>query len=160
MFNPTMLHSLYRKMCALALMLLSVCMLLSVPLAQAQPQGGGGFDHSATSFPLTGAHELVRCETCHIKGIFKTTPKVCATCHVVGNQRDAVAPSAKHIAISSPPFPTPLACDACHSTSTFSATQFNHSMVQQGFCQVCHNGTRAQGMSANHFPTTNSCDQC
>ena len=154
MFNPKMLHSLHRKICASAFMLLSLCMMLNLP--QAQAQGGGGFDHAATAFPLLGSHERVRCETCHIKGIFKSTPTACASCHVVGNQRDAVAMSAKHI-----PTPTSLGCDSCHNVSSFSAVQFNHSMVQPGFCQVCHDGVRATGLSSNHVATGGlSCDQC
>ena len=152
MLNPSKLDSAYRKICALALMLMCFCLLLSATVARAQ--GGGGFDHAATAFPLMGSHEQVRCEACHIKGIFKSTPKACASCHVVGNQRDAVAMSAKHIPIT-------LACDACHNVSSFSAVQFNHSMVQPGFCAVCHDGTRAKGLSANHIPTSGlSCDQC
>jgi hypothetical protein len=152
MRNPSKPHLAYRQLCALALMLVCLCLLLNQPLAQAQ--GGGGFDHAATAFPLLGSHEQVRCETCHIKGIFKSTPKACASCHVVGNQRDAVAMSAKHI-------PTTLACDACHNVSSFSAVQFNHSMVQPGFCQVCHDGSRAKGLSVNHLATGGlSCDSC
>jgi hypothetical protein len=160
-----MLHSLYRKMCVQVFMLLGLCMMVNLPLAQAQGQGGGAFDHAATAFPLTGSHELVRCETCHIKGVFKSTPKACESCHVVGNQRDAVAPSGKHLPLKTPPFTTPitLACNSCHNTSTFSAAQFNHSMVQQSNCQFCHDGAHppAKGLSANHIDVGGiSCDSC
>src|SRR3990172_3587597 len=33
------------------------------------------FDHVKTGFPLTGAHVTLPCETCHIQGTFKGTPK-------------------------------------------------------------------------------------
>ncbi len=152
MRNPNKLQRVYRHLGVLVLMLMALFLLLNQH--QAQAQAGGGFDHAATTFPLLGSHEQVRCETCHIKGIFKSTPKACASCHVVGNQRDAVAMSAKHI-------PTTLACDSCHNTSSFFAVQFNHSMVQPGFCQVCHDGARAKGLSVNHVVTGGlSCDSC
>ena len=51
--------------------------------------GTTGFDHLTTGFLLTGLHQDVRCETCHIKGIFKVTPRDCATCHMQGNPRSA-----------------------------------------------------------------------
>ena len=34
-----------------------------------------GFDHFSTGFPLTGMHESLDCEKCHVKGVFKNTPK-------------------------------------------------------------------------------------
>jgi hypothetical protein len=36
------------------------------------------FDHLKTGFALTGFHTNVRCESCHIKGVFKGTPRDCA----------------------------------------------------------------------------------
>ena len=80
----------------LAPWLLALAALL-LPLAASAQPGGGAFDHQTTGFSLTGKHEDVRCETCHIKGIFKGTPKDCASCHVQGNQRGALAKSARHI---------------------------------------------------------------
>lgn len=68
----------------LAPWLLALAALL-LPLAAGAQPGGGAFDHQTTGFSLTGKHEDVRCETCHIKGIFKGTPKDCASCHVQGN---------------------------------------------------------------------------
>ena len=98
---------------ALGTAILLVFALLLARPAQAQ-QGGDSFDHMTTGFLLRGAHEQVRCETCHIKGIFKGTPKDCASCHVDGNQRGALAKPFNHI-------PTREGCDTCHSTSSFGA---------------------------------------
>ncbi len=111
------------------------------------------FDHSATLFPLTGAHEQVRCETCHIKGIFKGTPRDCRTCHAVNNERGAIAKPVNHIQ-------TQQSCDDCHSIGSFSGAMFSHATVAAGSCATCHNGVRAEGKPANHVPTTLSCDQC
>jgi len=126
---------------------------LLLPLATQAQQGGESFDHMTTGFLLRGAHEQVRCETCHIKGIFKGTPKDCASCHVDGNQRGALAKPFNHIQ-------TAAACDTCHTTSSFGAVLFSHVSVTPGSCATCHDGRRAQGKGPTHFPTTLSCDQC
>ena len=136
----------------LAPWLLALAALL-LPLAASAQPGGGAFDHQTTGFSLTGKHEDVRCETCHIKGIFKGTPKDCASCHVQGNQRGALAKSAKHI-------PTTRACDACHGTSSFNAVLFSHANVDPGRCASCHNNVTSRGKPADHVPTTASCDAC
>jgi hypothetical protein len=50
----------------------------------------GTFDHNKTSFPLDGAHSMVRCAQCHQKqkeidgrvvNIYRGTPKNCEGCH-------------------------------------------------------------------------------
>lgn len=64
------------------------------------------FDHLTTGFPLTGQHEFVVCETCHVNGVFRGTPKQCAGCH---NSVVARGKSQNHI-------PTVALCDSCHST--------------------------------------------
>ena len=58
---------------------------------------GAGFDHFRTGFPLTGGHERVRCESCHIRGLFKGTPSQCKTCHSPGGR---IAASARLVIIS------------------------------------------------------------
>ncbi|MEP7298492.1 MAG: cytochrome c3 family protein, partial [Burkholderiales bacterium] len=116
-------------------------------------QQSSAFDHLTTGFPLVGAHEQVRCETCHIKGIFKGTPKDCATCHVQGNQRGAVSKPDTHIQ-------TTQTCDSCHTMASFRGAMFSHVAVAPGSCSSCHNGIRAVGKTASHIPTTASCDQC
>ncbi|WP_372527416.1 cytochrome c3 family protein, partial [Piscinibacter sp.] len=133
---------------------LATCaMLLVLPSFALAQQGQASFDHAATGFPLLGAHEEVRCETCHIKGIFKGTPRECALCHVQNNQRGALAKPVTHIQ-------TLQTCDSCHSVASFRGAMFSHVMVALGSCSSCHNGIRATGKSANHIATTASCDQC
>ena len=150
MMNPTKLNSVCSKMCTLMLMLMFLC-LLSTPAARAQT--GAGFDHAATSFQLWGSHERVRCETCHIKGIFKGTPKECSGCHIVNNQRGATAMPFRHIQISG-------GCDNCHNASSFGQVLFNHASTVTGACWTCHDGTRAVAKSATHVTTSLSCDVC
>ena len=39
------------------------------------------FNHDKTGFELSGPHEQLSCDACHIRGIFKGTPKKCESCH-------------------------------------------------------------------------------
>ena len=133
---------------ALRLLLLWIGLSVFAP-AMAQTS----FDHLTTNFPLTGAHEQVRCETCHIKGIFKGTPKECIGCHVQNNQRGALAKPFKHIQ-------TTANCDTCHSVGSFAGAMFSHVAVAQGTCNSCHDNVRVAGKPANHIATTLSCDAC
>ena len=135
--------------------IVGMLMLLATLLAgHANAQSGtSGFDHDTTLFPLQGAHEQVRCETCHIKGIFKGTPRECALCHVQNNERGALAKPNRHI-------PTQQACDTCHNVSSFGAVHFSHVAVVPGTCATCHDGRRSFGKPAGHIPTTQSCDVC
>ena len=50
------------------------------------PLSDRAFDHLATGFPLTGAHQTARCETCHVRGVLKGTARVCAACHGSGSR--------------------------------------------------------------------------
>ena len=113
------------------------------------------FDHSSTGFMLTGPHKLVRCESCHINGVFKGTPRECAVCHVQNNPRGATFKSVKHI-------PSAAACDVCHSPthSSFSGVVFNHVTADAISCQNCHNGFNVKGKPTEHIPTTLTCGAC
>ena len=135
-------------------LLLTVLSLLAPGNAGAQSTTGG-FNHDSTMFPLRGAHEVVRCETCHINGIFKGTPRQCNLCHVQGSRTSALPMTINHIPVTDQ-------CDVCHNSSTFSGTQFTHVAVGTGTCNMCHNGYYAQGMGKQppHPFTTASCDVC
>ena len=111
------------------------------------------FNHDTTGFALTGKHEDVRCETCHQRGIFKGTPRDCATCHAQNNSRGATAMPVRHVQ-------TAQACDACHGTSSFAGVIFSHVAVAPSSCNSCHDGLRAIGKPAGHPATTASCDLC
>jgi len=96
------------------------------------------FNHSATGFPLTGAHATLPCQSCHVNGNYNLTSTACVTCHWP-DYNNATLPS--HIASG---FPT--ACSLCHSTTDWTGASFNHAPT--GFpltgahasldCQSCH----------------------
>lgn len=123
--------------------------------AAAGPTAGQAFDHLATGFVLNGAHAAERCESCHLNGIFKGTPKDCASCHQQGSvwARGHVVKPATHL-------PTLASCDSCHNSRSFAGARFQHSGLAPGSCQTCHNGRTSSGKPANHWPTTASCDSC
>jgi len=115
------------------------------------------FNHIETGFLLTGGHQHVECETCHLHGIFKGTPRNCAGCHSKGKLVIATLPSPKHFVTNEP-------CEYCHNNnSTFYGARFNHAKAQLGSCSSCHNGVNASGKPANHsrgLRTSEACDRC
>jgi hypothetical protein len=73
---------------------------------------------SHTTFPLTGAHIATDCAQCHTGGVYAGTPTDCASCHLADYQ----ATTAPNHAASG--FPT--ACDACHTTTAWTRSTFDH----------------------------------
>ena len=128
---------------------------IGTSLSFAQGTTTRSFDHLSTGFALTGMHVQTRCESCHLNGIFKGTPRDCASCHVAGNRfaRGNVVRPQQHV-------PTQAACDTCHNTKTYVGARFNHAGVMPGTCQSCHNGQTAGGKTSGHIATTASCDTC
>jgi hypothetical protein len=71
--------------------------------------------HLATGFHLEGAHVLIRCESCHVRGIFAGTPRLCTGCHENGRGFiDADVKPPDHI-------PTREQCEVCHDQRSGSA---------------------------------------
>ncbi len=143
-----------RTASCLARILLVLAALFALPGAPALAQGQArGFDHLTTGFALTGQHQTVRCEDCHVQGTFRGTPTRCAACHTPGARVTAVIIPGNHI-------PTAEPCDACHTTASFYGAHFAHAMVVAGTCAVCHNGLLAKGKNPGHLFTNASCDAC
>ena len=100
--------------------------------------------HTQTSFPLTGAHEQIVCESCHVDdtgGAFSTLDATCESCHV---DDYASAVTVDHAGLG---FPT--TCEQCHSTVMWSSGDlFDHAVASGGFdlvgahevaqCSSCH----------------------
>jgi hypothetical protein len=132
--------------------------LLAIPngdTTAAEAKRNVNFDHVKTGFPLTGAHVQVPCETCHIRGTFKGTPKKCATCHTPGSRiQTATVKSQNHI-------PTQQACEQCHSsTASWKVARFTHVGVIPHQCGQCHNNSMAPGKPSGHPVTNQPCDTC
>ena len=137
-----------------------------------------GIDHSKTRFPLTGAHQQVACERCHVGGRYGGTPTDCYSCHK--NNYDG-ASNPNHRASG---FPT--TCASCHSTNGWRPASFDHNKTRFPLtgahrnvdcarchaggkyagtataCYSCHknkyDGTSNPNHAAANFPT--NCDSC
>ena len=114
------------------------------------------FDHNLTGFPLRGGHAWVPCEECHIRGVFRGTPRNCRGCHTRGLGTGGSRMPANHI-------PTTAECDLCHTVNRLGATWNTVRMDHIGItsnCEICHNGRQAPGKNANHIPTSQPCELC
>lgn len=126
----------------------------SMQVFAAAQTGGRDFNHMTTGFILSGAHAVAACETCHIGGVFKGTPRTCDGCHATGKRIIATPKSNNHVV-------TDAQCDSCHfNTATWLGARYNHGTAVQGQCTNCHNGRIAAGKHAAHIATTQSCDAC
>lgn len=93
--------------------------------------------HALTSFPLTGAHRQVTCESCHVDdvgGAFTSLPTDCVSCHRPDYRSATVV---DHVGSG-----YPTNCTECHSTVGWSdAPEFDHATVSGGFSLVgAHTG--------------------
>ena len=125
--------------------------------AGAAQQIGRDFNHMTTGFPLSGGHAAAACETCHMGGVFKGTPRNCDGCHAVGQRVVATPKNDKHIVTDAP-------CESCHfNTATWLGARYNHGSAVSGQCRSCHNGRQASGKAGSHSSgkkATESCDSC
>ncbi len=114
----------------------------------------GAFDHNNTSFPLTGAHTMVECLSCHAAG-YTGTPTACFACHTT-DFNQSVNPNHTSLGLSTD-------CASCHTTdpdwNPASFDVHNEYYVLSGAhaiianqCAVCHNG--------EYTNTPNTCAGC
>jgi len=132
----------------------AVLALMQVTPSGAQGRGPSNFDHLRTGFPLTGAHAVTPCETCHVGGQMANTPRRCEYCHRMGSRIATTVMPMRHIQTGEP-------CETCHrSAISWSGARFSHVAVTPGTCQSCHNGGMVSGKPSRHILTTASCDAC
>ena len=79
---------------------------------------GAAFDHSATAFPLTGAHRTVACLSCHGDGVYAGKPTACVSCHLT-DYSGTTSPNHSVLAFSTD-------CASCHTTSGWAGATFDH----------------------------------
>jgi hypothetical protein len=106
---------------------------------------GAKFDHSATPFPLTGAHTSIACAQCHVGGQFKGTTMQCSGCHLKDFQGTR---NPNHVAAG-----FPQDCTLCHTTVRWTGAKFDHAKTQFPLtgahatvaCAACHVGGQFKG---------------
>jgi len=114
----------------------------------------GGFNHSTTSFPLTGAHTGATCLDCHSAG-YAGTSTFCYDCHETEFNQSA---NPGHVTIG-----IPNTCADCHTTqpgwapatfpihNQYYTLNGAHAAIANE-CSTCHNG--------NYTNTPNTCKDC
>jgi len=115
---------------------------------------GATFNHSATGFPLTGAHATLQCAQCHVNNLFAGTPTACWKCHQTDYNNTTNPPH------KSSGFPQD--CSICHTTVNWTGATFNHAVSGNwpltGFhatlsCTQCH-------VNNNYGLTSSACWNC
>jgi hypothetical protein len=76
------------------------------------------YNHSQTSFPLTGAHVAATCIDCHADRVYDGKLTTCVSCHQTDYNNTT---NPRH---STAGFPTN--CAACHTTTQWLGATFNH----------------------------------
>ena len=113
------------------------------------------FNHSTTSFPLTGAHLTADCISCHKNGQFKGLSTDCFSCHQT-DFTGAKSPDHQAAQFSHD-------CTSCHSVVLWKPSTFNHSTTSFPLtgahlttdCLFCHKNGQFKGLSTDCF----SCHQ-
>jgi hypothetical protein len=93
---------------------------------------GGRFDHDKTNFKLSGAHQSIACNACHVGGRYKPTPNSCNGCHATDDEhRGSRGPD----------------CGKCHVTQDWKSAKYDH-LKETGYelvgvhakvdCLACH----------------------
>ncbi len=110
-------------------------------------------DHDRTNFPLTGKHNALACEKCHVGGDYKLTYIDCKQCH---EKEFNSVKDPDHVAgkFSSN-------CETCHSTIAWEPATFDHASTKftlEGAhktvdCQDCH-------INGNYQLKYTDCFQC
>ncbi|MGZ8271223.1 MAG: cytochrome c3 family protein, partial [Methylophilus sp.] len=143
------------KHIATTFMLICMMLLLAMPLQAARySRTKAQFDHAKTGFTLNGAHINARCESCHVNGLFKGTPKDCVGCHQKSSRMNTTSMPMGHMA-------TKNTCQSCHVPASWTPAVFSHEGVLAGTaCASCHDGKHAIGKSATHIKTNAACESC
>ena len=98
------------------------------------------FNHSTTSYPLTGAHKVVKCGDCHTTTLIGT-PVICSGCHLKDYSGSKI-PDHTTSGLSKD-------CVTCHSTIAWKPSSFNHTTTGYELkgahkaivqCSLCHKG--------------------
>ena len=99
-------------------------------------------DHRGSRFPLTGAHAMVACRSCHSRqgrDTWRGTPNTCDACH---QNQALVVQAFDHTKVS-------VGCNRCHSTFAWAPARLDHNLwwplvgrhkAVQSNCAGCHTG--------------------
>jgi hypothetical protein len=104
------------------------------------PSAYGALRHAESDFPLTGAHAVTPCASCHVGSPAGTAAfsldvegRACADCHAADDPHEGR-------------FPGP-ACESCHNAEAFTDTSFDHAALGDAVaaCSGCHGADDPHG---------------
>ncbi len=110
------------------------------------------FDHAKSRFPLTGAHIVTTCKSCHTTPRFKDAPRDCLSCHQKQDTHKKTLGAA---------------CETCHNTRAWSLWTFDHDKAsdyklegahRKAACATCHTKPAPAGKSIAE--TSKLCVSC
>jgi hypothetical protein len=110
------------------------------------------FDHDDADFLLSGAHEKIACESCHVREVYKGIPQTCEECH---NPSSLIAKTRK----PNNHFESEDQCDNCHTSKTWAGARIDHDSVV-GTCIDCHNNIITTGRASDHVQSVDECQEC
>lgn len=93
---------------------------------------GLSFDHSKTTFSLTGKHLTITCQLCHTNGNYQLAYTNCYQCHQTNFQQTT---NPNHATES-----FPHDCAMCHNTSVWTPNTMNHDAAYFKIYSGHHNG--------------------
>jgi hypothetical protein len=112
----------------------------------------GSFNHSTSTFPLTGAHIPLNCNQCHTTG-YPNTPNTCFGCHEQGYN---ITTKLNHTLAG-----FSHTCTDCHTTAAWVPSSYNHTTATGFPLQNRHSGkTCKQCHETTYTGTTNVCSTC
>ena len=102
------------------------------------------FDHNQADFKLTGTHVSVKCDTCHVNGVYKGTPSTCFGCHASKDTHNGSLGQN---------------CQTCHSTQAWKPASFDHNTSifkltgahVSAACTRCHVNNVFKGTPTNCY---------
>jgi len=111
------------------------------------------FDHnSSTTFPLTGGHIGIDCNSCHAKG-YAGTSTDCVSCHLT-NYNATTNPSHTTAKFSTD-------CKTCHTTNSWLSATFNHNTSTTFPLTGGHSGVACISCHAKGYAgTSTDCVSC
>jgi len=111
------------------------------------------FVHDQTGFPLDFQHGTLKCESCHLQGVFAGTPRECDQCHSHTGRIRASSTPDQHILVTGD-------CEYCHTPNAWTPVIRVDHIAVVGPCQYCHNGVTATGKNPGHIKSGDDCDDC
>jgi len=106
-----------------------------LPCHDGGPLDGANFDHSKTSFKLTGKHAAVACDKCHPEARslrdFQGAPQDCYSCHAEDDEHQGSFGQQ---------------CEQCHTAESWADATFDHAVFpvnhggdeEKATCETCH----------------------